>query len=57
MAHSLQYSYPRYDHNTPDFLKVIVNNYGLKLILPNEAYNMDTFIERELVHNEKLPDI
>ena len=50
MAHSLPYSFPRYDHETPDFLRDIINDYGLKVKLPNETYNMDTFVlERERV--------
>ena len=54
MIHYLKYSYPRYDHKTPDFLLDIVSDYGLKVKLPNEAYNMDTFvIEREQIRMKK----
>ena len=48
IAHNFKYVYPRYDLETPDFLRDMINDYGLKMKLPNETYNMDTFVlERE----------
>lgn len=43
-SHSLRHCYPRYNLETPEFMKEIINEYGLKVKLPNEIYNTDTFV-------------
>ena len=48
MCKANSYAYPRYDRDTPEFEKELINEYGESVKAPNEVYNPDTFIlERE----------
>ena len=44
-------AYPRYDRETPEFFKNMLNDFAEGLKKPNETYNPETFVlEREVSH-------
>ena len=53
MTHAIKHSYPRYDEETPELVRDIINSYGLQAKAPNETYNMDTFVLERVRNNLK----
>lgn len=46
MCNSIAHSYPRYDRKTTDFVRSLLNDYGMSVKSPNEEYDPETFVLR-----------
>ena len=53
MNNCVKHTYPRYDEETPELVRDIINNYGLQAKAPNETYNKDTFVLERVRNNLK----
>lgn len=50
-CHAFPYGYPRYDKETPQFAKEIINEFARSIMTPSEEYDEDTFVlKRERSH-------